>query len=242
MTAHTGTTLRYDGQVIVVTGGGRGMGLAHAKLLASRGAKVVVNDLGVAAYTRMTQTMFAGGDAQGNENLEEWWKTYMSPDVVAAAAAYLVHRDVPVSGEIFDTKGGHLEHMFLASTRGYTNPRLTPEEVRDHWDTVMGQDHDSVYASGWESAISQFNDIVAAGADPLPGSSAARSPGRSAPRRGERAPDDRSGRPRGDSWWWQVRDSNPRSLRRLIYSQIPLAAWVTCRGATDRVYSPVRSR
>ena len=64
MTAHTGTTLRYDGQVIVVTGGGRGMGLAHAKLLASRGAKVAVNDLGVAAYTRMTQTMFAGGDAQ----------------------------------------------------------------------------------------------------------------------------------------------------------------------------------
>ena len=26
---------------------------------------------------------------------------------------------------------------------------------------------------------------------------------------------------------WRVRDSNPRSLRRLIYSQIPLATWVT---------------
>ncbi len=26
---------------------------------------------------------------------------------------------------------------------------------------------------------------------------------------------------------WRVRDSNPRRLRRLIYSQIPLAAWVT---------------
>lgn len=30
---------------------------------------------------------------------------------------------------------------------------------------------------------------------------------------------------------WQVRDSNPRRLSRLIYSQIPLAAWVTCRGS-----------
>lgn len=30
------------------------------------------------------------------------------------------------------------------------------------------------------------------------------------------------------SFAWQVRDSNPRRLSRLIYSQIPLAARVTC--------------
>ena len=30
------------------------------------------------------------------------------------------------------------------------------------------------------------------------------------------------------SEWWQVRDSNPRSTKRLIYSQIHLAALVTC--------------
>jgi NAD(P)-dependent dehydrogenase (short-subunit alcohol dehydrogenase family) len=69
-------TIRYDNRVAIVTGAGAGLGRSHAMLLASRGAKVVVNDPGGAVDGRgdqhavadkvVAEIKAAGGEAVAN--------------------------------------------------------------------------------------------------------------------------------------------------------------------------------
>ena len=73
---------RFDGRVAIVTGGGRGLGASYARLLAARGAAVLVHDAGVAqdgtgfdrtvADSVVAEITTAGGSAAAcYENLED---------------------------------------------------------------------------------------------------------------------------------------------------------------------------
>jgi NAD(P)-dependent dehydrogenase (short-subunit alcohol dehydrogenase family) len=75
--------VRFDGKVAVVTGAGGGLGKAYALLLADRGAKVVVNDLGgtfdgsgadaTPAQLVVDEITKAGGEAIANyDSVAEW--------------------------------------------------------------------------------------------------------------------------------------------------------------------------
>ena len=108
------STLSFDGDVIVVTGAGGGMGRCHALELAQRGARVIVNDLGGhpfgggsdpgLAEQVVAEIREAGGEAVANtqsvstvegaaslteQAMDEWGRL----DAVVANAAIL--RDMP---------------------------------------------------------------------------------------------------------------------------------------------------
>ncbi|MFC5747457.1 SDR family oxidoreductase [Actinomadura rugatobispora] len=116
-----------DGLVAVVTGGGRGLGRAHALLLAREGAKVVVNDAGTAndgggadggpAKAVVAEIEAAGGTAVADTSDVSDWSA--AGGLVAAAVDAFGGLDIVVNN------AGILRDAFLAN--------LTEEQ----WDAVL---------------------------------------------------------------------------------------------------------
>jgi NAD(P)-dependent dehydrogenase (short-subunit alcohol dehydrogenase family) len=92
--------LRFDGQVAIVTGAGGGLGAAHARLLAQRGARVVVNDYGgnthgVGSSTAPADDVVAEIKASGGEAVASYDSV-----IDAAAGLAIVRTALDVFGQI----------------------------------------------------------------------------------------------------------------------------------------------
>ncbi len=106
------------------------MGLVgFTRVLAVEGAKynIKANAIAPLALTRMTETIMG---ALGDK---------LDPALVSPIVTYLAHEDCPVSGQTFSVGGGRVAHVFIAETHGYHSANLTPEALRDNWDTVTDQ-------------------------------------------------------------------------------------------------------
>jgi NAD(P)-dependent dehydrogenase (short-subunit alcohol dehydrogenase family) len=124
--------LRFEGRVAIVTGAGRGLGKAHALLLAQRGARVVVNDLGSAtsgagsdsgpAERAVAEIRAADGDAVADTS-----------DIASVeGAAQLVHRALDTYGRV----------DILVNNAGIFTPAEFPalevSELRRYFDVHVG--------------------------------------------------------------------------------------------------------
>lgn len=110
-----------DGRIAIITGAGRGLGRAHARLFASEGAKVVVNDL---------------GDDDGNDAAAE-----VVDELRAVGAEAVANHD-----DVTDWDGGRrlvdtaIEHFggldVLVNNAGILRDRALVNMSEDEWDEV----------------------------------------------------------------------------------------------------------
>lgn len=107
------------------------MGLVGlTRVLALEGAKygIKANALAPMARTRMTEGVLGP--------LVE----RLDPDLVSPVAAWLVHEDCPVTGEVYSAAAGRAARFFIGMTPGYYDPRPTIEDIRDNFELVRDTD------------------------------------------------------------------------------------------------------
>jgi NAD(P)-dependent dehydrogenase (short-subunit alcohol dehydrogenase family) len=106
------------------------MGLVGlTRVLAVEGAKynIKANAIAPLAKTRMTEDIL--GPVADK----------VQPEQITPVVAYLVHEDVPVTGEIYSVGGGRVARVFIGLTQGIVDPKLTAEVVRDRFDEIRDE-------------------------------------------------------------------------------------------------------
>lgn len=108
-------------------------GLTRNLAIEGREFGITVNAVAPGAGTRMAEAA-AGGLS---EELLEYMRTAMRPEHVSPVAAYLVHPDTTVTGEVFNVAAGGVNRMAILSTVGFVDPDLTIEAVSERFTEVM---------------------------------------------------------------------------------------------------------
>jgi NAD(P)-dependent dehydrogenase (short-subunit alcohol dehydrogenase family) len=119
------------------------------RVLAAEGAEhnIKVNAIAPIAHTRMLAHSVESAahhpdDPSAQAILDDLVAQYLhklDPALVAPVAAFLTHRDCPVSGEIYTVGAGHVARFFIGRTHGFYSPELSVEQVRDHLDEIRDE-------------------------------------------------------------------------------------------------------
>jgi NAD(P)-dependent dehydrogenase (short-subunit alcohol dehydrogenase family) len=148
--------MRFDGQVAIITGAGRGLGRQYALALATRGAKVVVNNRTGAedpAADVVNAIQAAGGEAMVNHEdvsaptagaslVDAALQTYGRLDIVVSNAG-----PQSVQGPFVETTLESLEEMLGAHVRG------TYTLLRAAWPYLVEHDYGRVITTGSASGF-----------------------------------------------------------------------------------------
>ncbi len=140
------------------------------RVLAAEGAdhNIKVNAIAPIAYTRMlahsVETAGRPDDPSAQAVLDELVAQYLQkldPALVAPVAAFLTHRDCPVSGEIYTVGAGHVARFFIGRTQGFYSPELSIEQVRDHLGEIRDEAGYTVPGGPADEMAALFATIMA---------------------------------------------------------------------------------
>jgi NAD(P)-dependent dehydrogenase (short-subunit alcohol dehydrogenase family) len=107
------------------------IGLARSLALEGASANIKVNVLMPIGYTRSAAL-------NPNEDTRKWMEDNFAPQMCSPTAAWLVHDDVPCSGQIFTTGAGRTALISTTGVPGWSGgPDATIEGLRDHWPEVV---------------------------------------------------------------------------------------------------------
>lgn len=105
---------------------------------------IAVNCLMPIGYTRSAAL-------NPHEDTRRWMEENFPPALCSPAACWLVHDEVPVTGEIFTTGGGRTARVATVSAPGWTG-EADLENLRDHFDSVLD-------LTGWRALRTSRDDL-----------------------------------------------------------------------------------
>ena len=146
------------------------IGLTRVLAAEATGQNIKINAIAPIAYTRMLAHSVEGAgqpdDPAAQAVLDDLVTQYLQkldPALVAPVAAFLTHRDCPVSGEIYTVGAGHVSRFFIGRTKGFYSPTLSIEDVREHLDTIRDEADYTVPGGTADEMAELFAMIMANG-------------------------------------------------------------------------------
>jgi NAD(P)-dependent dehydrogenase (short-subunit alcohol dehydrogenase family) len=152
--------------------------IGFTRVLAAEGAdhNIRVNAIAPIAYTRMLAHSVDGAGQQDDAaaqavlgDLVGQYLQKLDPALVAPVAAFLTHKDCPVSGEIYTVGAGHVARFFIGRTRGFHSSALSIEDVRDHLDEIRDEAGYTVPGGPADEMSELFATIMAPNVELGPG-------------------------------------------------------------------------
>jgi NAD(P)-dependent dehydrogenase (short-subunit alcohol dehydrogenase family) len=114
-------------------------GLTRSLALEGQAYGMNVNAIAPIAFTAMSMSSrIAPPSWQSGEGDE--WAHRLDPALISPVAAWLVHEDCNLNGQVLSIAGGRVARFFMGLTDGFVSDALTIEEVRDGSDSLFVAD------------------------------------------------------------------------------------------------------